>query len=173
MRWRAICERRFERVVGDRTGFVPLDSNTDQPFDGPPGPAVSPIAEQPPLVRRPSSRSAQSFRANPADAAESSASRAQMGAGESWGAARGPWRGANTAHSKPKPEQQSSQPALFAVGGSARRPAAAPPPPRRRAALGPMPYGTSLQVQDFLLPNSVVSLNQKQMPKARSTKANN
>ena len=53
MRWRAICERRFERVIGDRTGFVPLDSNTDQPLDGPPGPAVSPIAEQPPL-RRPS-----------------------------------------------------------------------------------------------------------------------
>ena len=52
MRWRAICERRFERVVGDRTGFVPLDSNTDQPLDGPPGPAVSPIAEQPPLRRR-------------------------------------------------------------------------------------------------------------------------
>ena len=47
MRWRAICERRFERVIGDRTGFVPLDSNTDQPLDGPPGPAVSPIAEQP------------------------------------------------------------------------------------------------------------------------------
>ena len=44
MRWRAICERRFERVIGDRTGFVSLDSNTDQPLDGPPGPAVSPIA---------------------------------------------------------------------------------------------------------------------------------
>ena len=41
MRWRAICERRFERVTGDRTGFVSLDSNTDQPLDGPPGPAVS------------------------------------------------------------------------------------------------------------------------------------
>ena len=27
----AICERRFERVIGDRTGFVPIDSNTDQP----------------------------------------------------------------------------------------------------------------------------------------------
>ena len=24
MRWRAICERRFERVIGDRTGFVSI-----------------------------------------------------------------------------------------------------------------------------------------------------
>ena len=28
MRWRAICERRFERVIGDRTGFV-RDSGSD------------------------------------------------------------------------------------------------------------------------------------------------
>ena len=104
MRWRAICERRFERVIGDRTGFVPLDSNTDQPFDGPPGPAVSPIAEQPPLRRqsRASGLRLPFSWAKSADEAESSASQAQMGAGKSWGAARGPWRGANTAHSKPK-----------------------------------------------------------------------
>ena len=41
-----------------------------------------------------------SSRTDRADGAHGSASRAQMGAGKSWGAARGPWRGASTAHPK-------------------------------------------------------------------------
>ena len=96
MRWRAICERRFERVTGDRTGFVSLDSNTDQPLDGPPAPAVSLVAEQPPL-RRPGREFLRSFLTDRADGAHGTAWRAQMGAGKSWGAGHGPWRGASTA----------------------------------------------------------------------------
>ena len=132
MRWRAICERRFERVTGDRTGFVSLDSNTDQPLDGPPGPAVSPIAEQPPLLRRTPSLRAQCFLTDRADAAESSAWRAPNGATCSWHAPHLRQNEASTAHSKPTELTVTSPP--FSPGGSAR-PAAPPPPPRR-----PRPY---------------------------------
>ena len=95
------------------------------------------VAQQPPL-RRPPNEFLRSFWTDRADGAHGTAWRAQSGARRSEGSARRPWRGASTAHPKPKSRANSHTPP-FSPGGERAPPP--PPPPPRRAALGPMPYG--------------------------------
>ena len=155
MRWRAICERRFERVIGDRTGFVPLDSNTDQPLDGPPGPAVSPIAQLLPLRRPWWSLKLLSFLANPADKAESAASSLQQGATFSHDAPRLRQNEASmrNQYCLASSDPGSSRPFRRGGGGGARappRPAASPSAlcltATTRPARGERPFHTAVEL---------------------------